>query len=222
LRPTKKDQPIDSYLTLEIAYEYFNETLFKGQLPPCLITMQRKNGANGYFSHERFAHHEAPDQLVDEIALNPANFEGWSTAEILSTLVHEMAHLWQYHHGNPGRRGYHNRQWAQKMWDIGLKPKSLDNAKADGTGQKVTHTIDPRGQFLESCEALMEEHGRTVLYRDVVGDAPRAKAKVASKTKYTCPGCQVNAWAKPGVNLVCGDCSEPMTAAAIDGDGDEP
>ena len=222
MRPTKKDQPIDSYLTLEIAYGHFNEALFSGELPTCLITMQRHKGAYGYFHGARLAHHEAPDQLVDEIALNPAGFEGRSTAEILSTLVHEMAHLWQYHYGKPGRGAYHNREWAEKMREIGLTPKSLDQSKADGTGQKVTHTIDVRGKFLQACEDLMEEHGRTVLYRDRLTQEPATKAKAASKTKYTCPACQLNAWAKPGVNLVCGDCSEPMTAAAIDGDGDEP
>jgi hypothetical protein len=31
-----------------------------------------------------------------------------------------------------------------------------------------------------------------------------------SEAKYTRPGCGTNAWAKPGVNLVCGDCGETM------------
>jgi hypothetical protein len=34
----------------------------------------------------------------------------------------------------------------------------------------------------------------------------QAKAKKASKTKYTCPECGQNAWAKPGTLLICGDC----------------
>jgi len=32
------------------------------------------------------------------------------------------------------------------------------------------------------------------------------KAKRAIKTKYTCPFCQQNAWAKPGAALICGNC----------------
>ncbi len=32
------------------------------------------------------------------------------------------------------------------------------------------------------------------------------KKKTASKTKYTCPACGQNAWAKPGAQLICGDC----------------
>lgn len=33
-----------------------------------------------------------------------------------------------------------------------------------------------------------------------------------SKVKYTCPVCGLNAWAKPGVDLVCGDGMEKMIA----------
>jgi rubrerythrin len=38
------------------------------------------------------------------------------------------------------------------------------------------------------------------------------KKKAASKTKYTCRGCGLNAWAKPPAPLVCGACQEPMQA----------
>jgi hypothetical protein len=35
-----------------------------------------------------------------------------------------------------------------------------------------------------------------------------AKAKQANKTKYTCPECGQNAWAKPNALLICGACYE--------------
>jgi hypothetical protein len=35
-----------------------------------------------------------------------------------------------------------------------------------------------------------------------------AKAKKASKTKFTCPECAQNAWAKPEALLICGVCYE--------------
>jgi hypothetical protein len=54
-------------------------------------------------------------------------------------------------------------------------------------------------------------------------EVPRRR-KAASKTKYNCPACELNAWAKPGVNLVCVDCEEAMepeqpSAAPLDGGG---
>ena len=36
----------------------------------------------------------------------------------------------------------------------------------------------------------------------------QAKAKKASKTKFTCPECGQNAWAKPDALLICGNCYE--------------
>lgn len=43
--------------------------------------------------------------------------------------------------------------------------------------------------------------------------AKARKAKSASKTRYTCPSCELNAWAKPDVRLICGECDEPLAAA---------
>src|SRR5205809_476125 len=43
-----------AYRELQQAYDVFNRRLFAGQLPPCLITMQRKNRTYGYFSGDRW------------------------------------------------------------------------------------------------------------------------------------------------------------------------
>lgn len=40
---------------LQAAFDHFNRLLFEGELPPCLITLQRKANCYGYFSHKRFA-----------------------------------------------------------------------------------------------------------------------------------------------------------------------
>src|ERR1700761_4480169 len=114
--------PTRTYTSLDAAYEHFNRELFDGQLPPCLITMQRHKGAYGYFHGERFANLDDPEEVTDEIALNPATFAARTPPDILSTLVHEMFHLWQHHHGKPSRSGYHNAEWAGKMRAVGLIP----------------------------------------------------------------------------------------------------
>ena len=44
------------------------------------------------------------------------------------------------------------------------------------------------------------------------GGEKTRKTKAASKTRYTGPECLTNAWAKPDVHLVCGDCDERMEA----------
>lgn len=34
----------------------------------------------------------------------------------------------------------------------------------------------------------------------------------SNRVKYTCPRCAANAWGKPNLNLVCGDCNVPFSA----------
>ena len=86
----------EAYRELQTAYDFFNRELFEGKLPPCLITMpRRRKSSMGYFSAKRFERRDG--QTTDEIALNPYHFRRATDLEILSTLVHEMVHLWQEH-----------------------------------------------------------------------------------------------------------------------------
>jgi rubrerythrin len=76
----------------------------------------------------------------------------------------------------------------------------------------MTHLIEDNGRFAGAVTKLLREHP-AILYHDrsSEGDAIRKK-KAASKTKYTCPVCGLNAWAKPEAPLVCGNCQEAMQA----------
>ncbi len=201
-----------TYTSLTTAYDFFNRELFISGLPPCLITMQRHKGAFGYFSGERFARTTNPNEVTDEIALNPAHFATRKPNEVLATLVHEMVHLWQHHNGEPPRKGYHDKQWAIKMREIGLIPTATGEPGGKETGQKMTHLIEENGRFANAATKLFEEHP-TILYHDRSSDNDTTrKKKAASKTKYTCSSCGLNAWAKPEVSLVCGNCQELMQA----------
>src|SRR3954462_13794742 len=104
-----------TYTSLNTAYDYLNRELFSGILPPCLITIQRHTGAYGFFSGERFANTADPADVADEIALNPVHFATRKPTDILSTLAHEMTHLWQHHYGRRPRKSYHDKQWAQQF-----------------------------------------------------------------------------------------------------------
>lgn len=211
--------PTRTYASLDAAYEHFNRELFDRQLPPCLLTMQRHKGAYGYFSGQRFASMDNPKEVTDEIALNPAHFAARTSTETLSTLVHEMVHLWQHHLGQPPRRCYHDRQWAAKMREIGLIPSDTGQSGGKETGQRMSHVIEPGGRFEQACTAFLATSA-AILYHDRAGDGEDAagtrRKKAASKTKYTCPNCGLNAWAKPQSRLICGECSEGMEAELAD------
>src|SRR5216683_2447085 len=95
--PTRK-----TYGALDYVYDYFNKRLFRNELRHCLITMQRRRTACGFFASARFISHDRSD-VSDEIGLDPRYWGPPHTdTENLSTIVHEMMHLWQFHHGRAG------------------------------------------------------------------------------------------------------------------------
>jgi predicted SprT family Zn-dependent metalloprotease len=199
-----------TYTSLTMAYDFFNMELFSGALPACLITVQRKQGSYGYFSGERFQNTVNHAEVTDEIALNPTHFATRTPEEVLSTLAHEMVHLWQHHYGNPPRKSYHDKQWAMKMREIGLIPTNTGERGGKETGQQMNHLIAEVGNFKRACQSLLASQP-AILYSDrAPAEDPIRKKKLASKTKYTCPSCGLNAWAKPDAPLVCGECQLPM------------
>jgi predicted SprT family Zn-dependent metalloprotease len=199
------------YHRLNRAYVWFNGQLFKNQLPPCMITLQRHAGARGYFATRRFGHRQEQDVRTHELALNPDTFGGRSDIEILSTLVHEMVHCWQEEFGTPSRTGYHNHEWAACMLAVGLIPSDTEEPGGKQTDQRVTHYIDPAGAFLRAAKALLAT-GFQLSWQSAGGGQSDhlRKVKRQSKTKYTCPSCRQNAWAKPDTPLICGGCDEAM------------
>lgn len=194
-------QPNNTYTALNEAYSFFNKKLFNNELPACLITMQRKKNSLGYFAGGRFENKTNETDIVHEIALNPKLFRGRTDKEILSTLVHEMAHLWQHENGTPSRSGYHNKQWAVRMEELGLMPSHNGTQLGKKTGQSMTHYVIEGGHF-ETIVKIITEEGAPILYQDRP-EGENAKKKAKSKVKYTCNVCGLNAWAKPNVQLVC-------------------
>lgn len=210
-----------TYNDLNKAYDFFNKQLFAGELPACLITMQRHKKAYGFFAGGRFGSRDG-SIVTDEIALNPSHFDR-STEASLSTLVHEMAHLWQHHFGKPSRSGYHNKEWAEKMKEIGLMPSNTGAPGGKETGQQMTHYLADGGRYRRAY-AELEAAGFDALYVELWTtdeEKKKAKKKAASKTRYTCPSCGVNAWAKPAVKLMCGECEETMEAEAGEEEGED-
>ncbi|MDW2116338.1 SprT-like domain-containing protein [Vibrio sp. 1731] len=198
----------------------------------CLITLQREKKTYGYFSPERFVSRDG--DKTDEIAMNPAYFAVCPPEEVMQTLVHEMTHLWQYHFGKPGRRGYHNKEWANKMESIGLMPSSTGQPGGDKTGDKMADYIIEGSVFDDLCQSLLTGDFR-ISWADKFPDRDKLQAAIENGTvgdmaeglsemlmempeqkqtraKFTCPECGVNVWGKPSLNLICGDCDVTFEA----------
>ena len=193
------------YRAFQKAYDFFNAELFAGSLPHVLVTLQRHANTLGYFAPERFTG-RIRQTTVHELALNPDTFTGRTDEEILSTLAHEMAHVWQQTHGKPPTRCYHDREWAAKMKEIGLQPSATGQPGGKETGQSMSHYIIAEGRYAKTY-AKLKTTGFQLNWQSVPATR-QGKAKKASKTKFTCPDCGQNAWAKPDALLGCYACYE--------------
>lgn len=191
------------YKTFQEAYDFFNKEFFDSKLPACLITMQRGRKSRGYFCAEQFEARVESAYSVHEIALNPMFFIKRTDEDILSTLLHEMVHLWQEEYGSPPRRNYHNREWAKKMEEIGLVPSNTGEEGGRKTGkQSMTHYINPSGNYCGKV-ALFLKDGKVIGYQDrPTITIKRSRSK--NKVKYSCPTCGLNAWGKEEIQIICG------------------
>lgn len=98
----------------------------------------------------------------------------------------------------------------------GLYPSSTGEEGGKELGFTVSHYIIEGGQFARLTAELITA-GFAITWHDRASQAVSGKAgeeegkpNPKNKVKYTCPGCGVNAWAKPEVNLACGDCNLPL------------
>ena len=216
LQPTR-----ETYEALQFAFDMLNRTLFDDRLPNCVITLKNRGRSYGFFAGDRFTRQDGV--ACDEIALNPVHFQGRHVEETLSTLAHEMVHMWQHHMGKPGRGAYHNKEWSQIMKDIGLQPTDTGMEGGKETGDRMSHMIMPGGAFQRAAKDLVVQ-GFAIPWAEVdlvtvnaTGseddtDAPARASKSGKRPKYTCPVCGQNAWAKHGASLKCGEDDQLLVA----------
>lgn len=199
------------YGDLQKAFNLFNKELFDGKLPDVMITVAKAKGKRGYFHPEQFLHREDRDPL-HEICMVPDSLDR-PVREALSTLAHEMVHLWQEEFGKPGKNGHHNEEWAKKMDEIGLTPTSTGQPGGKRTGRNVTHMIVDGGAYdiaFAMAEADLAYVGKTVI------TVPKVKKKDLSKLVSVCPECNAKAWSKQGLKLICFDCEVTMKQEEVD------
>lgn len=222
----------DPHEAFQFAYASFNARLFQAALPPCLITLNRKEmRVCGYYSSKRFST-LSDDATRDEIAMNPMRFKKDGATETLQTLAHEMVHCWQYHHGTPCRRAYHDMQWSAKMEAIGLMPSDTGRPGGARVGQRMADYPIPGGRFERAARDLIAGGWSAVWYDQIAelraatlppagalaaigpdSDRPAQPRPNSSKrSKFQCPRCEARAWGAATLQLICGRCAVPLTA----------
>jgi predicted SprT family Zn-dependent metalloprotease len=196
---------IEQWQQYQAAFDYFNERLFEGQLSNCILNFSRQNQnrTRGYFSPERW---HKDGEITHEINLSPRILTTDEPIRSLSTLVHEMVHLWQHSYGHPPKNCYHNKEWADKMESVGLIPSNTGEPGGKRTGMSCSHYVQEDGPYLR---AFQEAPPEIVLPWKPTHETAHQKAPL-SKVAYRCPACGIKAWGKPGLLLMCLTCNQPM------------
>ena len=141
---------------------------------------------------------------------------------VITTLMHEMVHLWNLEHGvaDTSRRGqYHNTRFRDAAEARGLIVRQDPQH-----GWCIT---EPGPEFtdlvMENCRAGCFKLERMKTYRDgtpkVTKPGADGKETTISRTKqsyrkYTCPGCGLIARTTRDATLLCGKCTEIMILGA--------
>ena len=230
----KKTPTKSQFEAFESAYNYFNQVLFHYELPPVILNLSRKSKAMGFAAPNRWVKADRTKTVdlskpeiistssgveMHELSINPEILL-LSPIDVYSTLVHEQCHVWQFHCGKPSRNGYHNKEWANKMIEVGLMPSSTGKPGGVITGQQMSDYPIEDGVFLKALSAMPQsfklpfvsleaKHKYTQLSNDINNPSqttPTSPPKPKNKVKYSCQGCNTNIWGKPNINVICGDC----------------
>lgn len=209
------ENPTSEYDALSEAFSFFNRTLFDSRLPLVLLTLSRHGRSLGYYRNRAFTSRIEQERMTDEIALCPNTFYDQADKDVLSTLVHEMVHLWQFSFGKRiSRRGYHNLEWAHRMLEVGLHPSDTGEPGGKMYGHSMSDYVIEGGPFDRAAEDLMNggwrlgweaRTSRVSLPTGLPEGEPQVESKQTRK-KFACRRCQLAAWAKFKARLVCGDC----------------
>ena len=194
-------------------FDLLNETFFENKLSRPTITIQSTPRAYGHFSLRE-------DTWVSKLGGTHEINIGAGTLsrpieEVVSTLLHEMVHYYNYERGvQDCSRGntYHNRKFREEAERRGLIVEHSDKY-----GWSHTSPSDLLLDFVlenDLSDILINRNefsgfqmGGTGTHS---GTSITPTAKKSSSRKYICPCCGTSIRATKKVNIGCLDCGVPM------------
>ena len=206
---------------LQRMFKLLNVTYFGGELERPVITIHTDHtgGAYGWISvHKVWSSKD--DAWFREINLCAEHLNR-PVERVITTLAHEMAHLWNLEHeiqDTSRKFAYHNTRFKEIAEAAGLiVSQSMSN------GWNIT---EPGPEFTalvhENCRAGCFKLERMKTYRDGTpkitkpgadgGEITVTRTKQSYK-KFACADCGQVARAAAAARLICGKCNIAMTTA---------
>ncbi|MFH0783335.1 MAG: hypothetical protein V2B20_15480 [Pseudomonadota bacterium] len=184
-------------------FDYFNRRLFENSLSNCMLSFSRRRiSSHTLFSSGQWC--EKAGSAIPQISLNFQQLKEGEPIELMAMLVAQMVHLWQEQYGKPSRKGYFNREWAEKMEEIGLIPSSTGLPGGKRIGQGIKHYIEDNDLFEKAFREMPTDF--------LLPFRPEAfKGKIRGgfsvKEMYRCISCGTKVWGKSGLGIMC-ECGE--------------
>lgn len=201
--------PNNIYHLMQQVFEHLNKELFENRLDQPLFTLEAsKTTSRGWFLNDGAVSKDDAPFEFHVIALSPFHFNR-TDEEIWSTFAHEMVHLWQKQFGlKYPKRPYHNKEWAEKMEEVGLMPSTTGQEGGKRTGPKCSHYIMEGGPFQQAIRKLDIESINFLM------GIPEKEDNPNQMVTYKCPKCGVSASAKRDTMIRCKPCEVDMIPKA--------
>jgi hypothetical protein len=176
-------------------FDYFNSRLFDNSLPNCMLSFTRRRS----ISHTLFTTGQwckNAGSTTPEISLNLKQLSEDEPIEVVA-----MLDWWQERFGQPSRKGYYNREWAEKITTIGLIPSATGLPGGRQTGQGIKHYIEAKGRFEQAFKEMPVDF--LFPFRPAMFEGQK-RSGYSVKVMYQCVGCGAKVWGKDGLELMCG------------------
>ncbi len=200
---------------LEKIYRDLNTDKFGGELEEPIITVQSTPRAYGHVTYGKVW--KSKDNQKYELNMGAGTI-GRPIEETVSTMLHEMVHIYNIMHGIQDcsrNNTYHNKKFKAKAEEVGLV---IDHDPR--IGWSITSPSD--ALILYIAEKGWEDIliNREEGYRIPIGgkkgkdtgnpEGEEPKKKPSSTRKYICPCCGNSVRATKNVNIMCMDCNKQM------------
>ena len=208
---------------LDRLFAIFNQHYYGGQLIKPVISIQRNDRNRltlGWCSTKKVWKELTTGEFYYEINLS-AEFLFRGVAEICETLLHEMVHLSNLQRDiqDCSRGGtYHNRRYKDVAEKCGLVVTHHSTY-----GWATTELSDETKLYINSLHLNSEMFNLTRETPGIIeilgpagaldgaGGTDNPTKSKSNSRKYVCPTCKQSVRATKEVNIICGDCQQPMT-----------
>lgn len=223
------------YAKIQTVIDELDKSFFKGakreKIPQLVFAINNKcKSCVVAFVSPDALYDKKTDTKIQYLGINP-DYLDKELGYNLSTICHEICHVYENAYIHIPRGGYHDKAWHDLMISCGLEPKYLNSSKTN-----VNETIIKGGVFEKFIADFTEKYGED--YFNIVSYSAevRRKTRVAlgiedgedddtphadnadkpikvynrNKIRYVCASCGMKVWGKSGLSIHCNECDEDL------------